>query len=230
MWYQKGKSLYNVCLPEYAGTNDKGEALYYVDTDNVDASGKQYTDRPGHKRDATTTNYSESTYYEQGSSLPDLFGGFSTSLRIGDFDASVTFDYQIGGKLYDQRYSSLMTPNQNSSGAGGNFHKDYIKSWTPDDPCQDVPRWQFGDKYTTARSTRFLTDASYLNFQSFTVGYTLPKFWKEISNMRVYVMGENLCFWSKRKGFDPRYGFSGNGSLGTYSPARNISGGIQVNF
>lgn len=230
MWYTEGGPLYNVCIPEYAGTNDKGEALYYVDTENVNPdTGKPYTDRPGTLRDGTTTNFNEATLYVQGSSLPKLFGGFGTTLRVGPVDASVTFDYQIGGKLFDQRYASLMSPT--ASGAGGsNFHKDYAKAWTPENPNQAIPRWQYGDQYTSSRSTRFLTNASYLNFQSFTVGYTLPKVWKEISKIRVYVMGENLCFWSKRKGFDPRYAFSGNNSVSTYSPIRNISGGIQVNF
>ncbi|MDE7155139.1 MAG: SusC/RagA family TonB-linked outer membrane protein [Muribaculaceae bacterium] len=230
MWYEVGKPLYNVMLPVYAGPNEQGEATYYVDSSNINPeTGAQYNDRPGTLKDDVTTNPNEATYYELGSSLPKLFGGFSTSLRLGKFDISATFDYQIGGKLYDQRYASLMSPD--ASGAGGsNFHKDYLKAWTPENTSSDIPRWQYGDQYTTARSSRFLTDASYLNFQSFMVGYTLPKFCKEISKIRVYAMGENLCFVSKRKGFDPRYAFSGNGSVPTYSPMRNISGGVQINF
>ena len=46
----------------------------------------------------------------------------------------------------------------------------------------------------------------------------------------VGVMGENLAFWSARKGLDPRFSFLGSGYVGTYSPIRNISGGIQVSF
>ncbi len=89
------------------------------------------------------------------------------------------------------------------------------------------------DQYTTASSNRFLTNASYLNFQSFTVGYTLPKIVVKkmgISNMRIYASGENLGFWSARKGLDPRYSFSGNESVNVYSPVRTITGGIQLTF
>ena len=43
-------------------------------------------------------------------------------------------------------------------------------------------------------------------------------------------MGENIAFWSARKGLDPRFSFLGSGNVGTYSPIRNISGGIQVSF
>ena len=52
-----------------------------------------------------------------------VFGGFNTTLRIHGFDASVSFDYQIGGKVQDFRYASLMSPNETSNGAGSAIHK-----------------------------------------------------------------------------------------------------------
>ncbi len=118
----------------------------------------------------------------------------------------------------------------NSGPNGSNWHKDWANSWSATNTTSDIPRWQYGDSYTVYKSNRFLTDASYLNFASFNVGYTLPSFWKEISNLRVYVQGENLCYWSKRKGFDPRYSYTSAASVSAYNPIRNISGGIQVNF
>ena len=77
-----------------------------------------------------------------------------------------------------------------------------------------------------------MTSASYLNFQSFTVGYTIPanKFFKEQPAVRIYAAGENLCFWSARKGLDPRYSYGGNTTVAVYSPTRNISAGIQFTF
>ena len=89
------------------------------------------------------------------------------------------------------------------------------------------------DQYTAARSNRFLTSAAYLNFQSFTVGYTLPKSWMTnlgIDKLRIYASGENLCFWSARKGLDPRYSYDGNTQVTVYSPVRTITGGIQLTF
>ena len=231
-WYEVGKPLYNVFCIEYAGVNENGEATYWYDEDLYGTADA--TRKPGKKHSGVTTNPNEATSYEQGSALPDLFGGFNTSIRLWDFDASVSFDYQIGGKVFDFRYASLMTPNETASGAGSAIHKDYIKSWSPNNTSSDIPRWQYGDKYTVfGQSSRFLTNASYLNFQSFTVGYTLPKRitqrWK-INKVRIYAAGENLCFWSARQGLDPRYSFDGNTSVSTYSPARNISGGIQLTF
>ncbi|MCS3057422.1 hypothetical protein NXV78_25785 [Bacteroides cellulosilyticus] len=54
----------------------------------------------------------------KGNVLPKLYGGFSTSLRVLDFDFSASFDYQIGDKVTDNRYASLMTPNETSASAG----------------------------------------------------------------------------------------------------------------
>lgn len=227
-WYREGGPLYNRFCAEYAGVNEKGEALYYMDST---LNGK--TDRPGTKRDLTTTNPNEATKYEQGSSTPAAFGGFGTSLSLYGFDFSVTFDYQLGGEIYDSRYSSLMGNIGDSGDAGSAIHVDILKSWSPNNTSSNIPRSMYGDQYTTATSDRFMTNASYLNFQSFTVGYTFPKKWLQnlgINKLRLYASGENLCFWSARKGLDPRYSFSSTESLNVYSPVRTIMGGIQLSF
>ena len=228
-WYEVGKPLYNMLLPEYAGVNEHGQALYYVDTD---VAVKDRSSFPNKKRNGTTTKISEASFYEQGSVLPKASGGFSTTVEAYGFDATFTFDYQLGGKVYDSRYASLMNPVE-SQPTGSNFHKDVLKSWTPNNTSSNIPRFQYGEDYSAKSSNRWLTNASYLNFQSFTVGYTLPRTLTErykISTLRVYVAGENLYFWSARKGFDPRYSFDGNKSVGVYSPTRNITGGLQVTF
>ena len=226
-WYEVGGPLYNAFCVEYAGVNEKGEATYWVD-ENL----KGVTSRPGKEHSYTTTDPNEATKYAQGSILPKLFGGFSTSLRLYDFDLSASFDYQLGGKIADNHYASLMGPNESGASAGSNIHKDYLKAWSPNNTSSDIPRWQYGDRYSVfGNSDRFLTNASYLNFQSFTVGYTVPKkLLKNIAKIRLYAAGENLCFWSARKGFDPRFSYEGNKDISAYSPVRNISGGIQLTF
>ena len=50
------------------------------------------------------------------------------------------------------------------------------------------------------------------------------------SKIRIYVMGENLKFWSARKGLDPRYDYAENTLVTVYSPVRTISGGFQLTF
>ena len=87
--------------------------------------------------------------------------------------------------------------------------------------------------YTSARSDRFLVDASYLNFQNVNFGYTFPsKLTRKmgVSNLRVYVSAENLFYLSARRGFDPRYSLAGYNNMSSYNPIRTVSGGISLTF
>ena len=233
-WYKVGGELNNVYLAHYEGVDEYGQAMFRKTIWKTDENGNYLLDSKGHRQVdhyTTTYDFNDATEYEHGCLMPDLFGGFSTSLRVGNFDVSATFDYQIGGQVYDMHYQSLIGSVDTSAGAGTTFHKDYKKAWSPNNTKSDMPRWQYGDDYSTASSDRFLTDASYLNFQSFAVGYTIPeKLFKNHLKMRIYVAGENLCFWSARQGLDPRYAFEGNTSVTGYSPARTISGGLQLTF
>lgn len=228
MWYKIGGPLYNYALPEYAGPNAQGEATYWMDD-----SMKGITNRPGKRHDSVTTNPNEATIYEQGSNLPKAFGGFGSSISAYGFDLNLTFDYQWGGKLYDYRYMSLMGNISSPSDVGVAIHEDVLKSWTYNNTSTSIPRARLNDTYTVARSARGLTDASYLNFQSFTVGYTIPaRLTKRISlsKIRVYAVGENLWIWSARQGLDPRLSYGSTSRTTGYVASRTFMGGLQVTF
>ena len=187
----------------------------------------------------TTDVYADADYYVVNeTTIAPVFGGFGTSVQAYGFDFAINFTYQIGGKHYDSTYASFMSP-PTSSTAGRNIHVDALESWTASNPSASIPRWQFDDLYTGSMSTRFLTDASYLNIQNINLGYTFPVKWTKaalINNLRLYVSAENVFYWSKRKGFDPRQtvGLASDGNIGInatrYSPIRTISAGISATF
>ena len=243
-WYEVDGPLNNYMSYAFAGLNDKGEALYYYDANLSPAGGKTNPDGTAitnvisvaaKEKSGTTTSIGEASRYASGSTLPKAYGGFGTNLRYKGFDASVTFDFQLGGKIYDSGYAKLMTPPTSTSDAGYTYHKDILNAWTPNNTETSVPRFWFGssEQYAAYNSDRWLTSAKYLNFQSFNVGYTLPRSLTQkiqVENVRVYASGENLCFWSARKGLDPRYSFGNTASTNVYSPIRTISGGIQFTF
>ena len=202
----------------------------------MDENGKLITNntsKAGQNKSGTTTKIGEASRYAGKSMLPKAYGGFGTTLTAYGFDVNVNFDYQIGGKIYDRQYANYMSNWVDNGDAGSAFHKDLLKSWTPNNTSSDIPRFQFGDQYTVTTCDRFLTSAAYLNFQSFSVGYSIPsKIVSQlgISKVRVYASGENLCFWSARKGLDPRYDYGSTEALASYSLMRTIMGGIQVSF
>lgn len=178
-------------------------------------------------------NTSEADYMEVGkTSLPDLYGGFGTTVAFYGFDLSVNFTYSIGGYAFDYGYYSTM--GSPGTSGGSNIHRDVLKSWTPEHKNTDIPRFRYQDLYTAGYCDRFLEDASYLNLQNINFGYTFPKRWLKklsIESLRIYLSCENVFYWSKREGFDPRQSFSGDDVSNTrYSPIRVISGGITLKF
>ena len=218
----EGVPLYSFYMREYAGVNEKGEATWWKDT--KDSEGN-VTGREA------STDYSNASRYLQKSALPKVYGGFSTSVSAYGFDASIAFTYQLGGLVYDSGYANFMSSPYGSIGV--NYHKDILNAWTPENTESTIPRFQYGDQYTTSTSDRFLTSASYLNIQNINVGYTLPseitkKF--GVSALRVYLACDNVVYWSKRRGLDPRYSFSGSTNYANYSPIRTISGGLNIVF
>ena len=131
----------------------------------------------------------------------------------------------------DSSYQAFMSGFQ-ASDIGQNMHRDLLNAWTPENTVTDVPRLSTTDQYTTATSDRFLISSNYLSLSNITVGYTLPEKWTSklyLHNVRLYFSGENVALWSKRKGLDPRQGFTSSQN-DTYSPIRCFSGGLRLSF
>lgn len=218
----EGLPLNTFLMPKYAGVNrENGLSMWYRDIveDGV-VVGRE-----------TTTDYSEATDYLCDDPTPALYGGFGTSLSFYNFDFSVSFTYSIGGLAYDSAYAAYMASP--GSSVGSNYHKDILKAWTPENPDSNIPRFVYNDQNTAASSDRFLTSASYLNLQNIQLGYTFPRKITEtikLSSLRLYVTCDNVVYFSRRRGLDPRQSFSGSTSAEVASPIRTISGGIKLTF
>ena len=233
----EGQSIYTWRIKDYAGVDQEtGEAMWYKNVFETDADGNEIKDDNGEKiwkGRETTKEYSEADYYlTEKTTVPKVQGGFGTQVRFYGFDLSINCSFQLGGKGYDSSYAQFMAAPTNQNG-GYNFHKDLLDSWTVDNPSATIPRFQYDDLYFSSSSTRFLTSSDYLNIDNINLGYTLPssltkKF--QVNSLRLYVACENVGYFSKRKGFDPRQGYSGSANATTYSPMRTISGGITVQF
>lgn len=215
--YREGESMYQVYLPKYAGVNpETGESQWALL--KPDADGK-----------TVTTSYATASENRFGSGdiLPKVYGGFGTSIAAYGFDLSVSFAYQLGGRILDYTYRSLMSV----SAQGSAMHKDMLNAWTPENKNTDVPRLNASDLYTNRLTDRFLTSSDYLSLQNITFGYTLPKNMTrklQIENVRLYFVADNVALWTARKGLDPRQGYVSADNV--YSPIRTISGGISLSF
>lgn len=231
-FYGEGLPIYTWRLYKYAGVDQNtGEALYYKKIFKTDDKNQIVKDANGNdivEKEITTTNAGEASYYTCGTSLPDAYGGFGTSLNAYGFDLSIDFNYQIGGNVLDGAYISAMNMNR-----GAQMHADLLNAWTPQNKNTDIPRLQYGDVNANKLSDRFLINGSYLCLQNITLGYTLPNRITTLlglEKMRIYAVGDNIWLWSKRQGLDPRQYIDGGAGNASYSPIRTISGGVSITF
>ena len=222
--YKVGGSLYEAYMYKYAGVDpETGKGLYYYKDENGEIQ--------------TTDIFSEADQFECGSVLPLVYGGFGTTLRVYGFDLSAQFSFQLGGMYYDGTYQSLM---HTDSSVGSAWHKDVLKSWSPENPDSDIPRLDGDTSIGQSPVDRFLISSDYLSINNVTIGYTFPDKWVsrlKIGGIRVYFTADNLAVASARKGLDPRYSIglgsftSGSGlNSGSYSAMRTLTGGLTITF
>ena len=190
--YKIGGSLYEAYMYKYAGVDpENGQALYY------------YIEEDGSI--GTTPVFSEADQFECGSVLPKLYGGFGTTARFYGFDISAQFSFQLGGRYYDGSYQSLM---HTDSSVGSAWHKDVLKSWSPENPESNIPRLDGDTSVGQSPVDRFLISSDYLSINNITIGYTIPDRWSEkikVQDIRIYFAADNLAVASARKGVDPRF-------------------------
>ncbi|MBR2162531.1 MAG: SusC/RagA family TonB-linked outer membrane protein [Bacteroidales bacterium] len=231
----EGLPLNTFLMPKYAGVDKtNGLPMWYKTIVQEDEHGDPVLDENGKEiilGQTTTTDYSEATDYLCDDPTPFLYGGFGTSFNFYGFDLAASFTYSLGGLTYDGGYAGYMAPPGGT--VGSNFHEDVLKAWTPENKDSDIPRFVYNDQNINGSSDRFLVPASYLNFQNAQFGYTFPartlsKY--NISRLRLYMMCDNIWYWSYRQGLDPRQSFSGDTSAENYSPVRTVSFGINLTF
>ena len=234
----EGHSIYEFWLRQWWGVNpDNGDGLYVFDAENnTDANGKisssaakTIVEKDGQ---LLTNSYQYAKYDFSGSAVPKVFGGFNFKVGYRDFDLSAVFSYAIGGKVLDTGYAGLMAVDE----LGWAVSPDLSRAWTTPGQITDVPRNDLNSTHATSigqsYSTRWLTDASYLNLRTVTLSYNLPKSILKnihIKNARVNVSAENLFMIKARQGLNPQANSSGV-TYNEYMPAKNITLGLNVSF
>jgi TonB-linked SusC/RagA family outer membrane protein len=217
-----GQDLYAFYLRQWAGVDPlDGAGLFEpnagVTTDLRTVDGRVLT---------TNINNARSDY--SGSAIPDLYGSVNNLFTYKNFTFSFLITYQIGGKFLDQEYQGLMGLSYGSA-----IHADAAKSWTTPGQVTDIPRLDIARTTVfNGTSSRFLMDASYINFKNANLSFELPKSWLqyvEVANARIFVAAENLALISKRKGMNPTESFNGLNDS-NYLPSRNISFGIKLSL
>ncbi len=213
----EGGSIYDFYLVEWAGVNpENGNPQWYRYNENNEK--------------IITEDYSSaktSDKVKSGSSLPDVSGGFQSSLSYKRIELSTSFAYVIGGKLYNGDKVFLL----HEGSAGKTWSADMLNRWTPENPYTDIPKLTTSPKSSwTNQSTRFLADRSFLRLKTLTLSYELPK--KTLAGIglntaNIFIQAENLLTLTKEQGLDPEQTFDGT-TYYRYPAMKTVSIGVNV--
>ena len=164
--------------------------------------------------------------------IPEISYGFGVSASWKGIDLSVFFqgaghlDRIIGG-------ASFYGASENIWDKGQIFAEVADLRWTVDNPDPNAiyPRFAVTKVANNQQaSTYWQRDCSFMRLKNAEIGYTFPKKWfakAGITNVRLYVTGNNLLTFSKFKLWDPEIE-TANGMK--YPQMRTCAVGLNVNF
>ncbi|MCB9080095.1 MAG: TonB-dependent receptor [Lewinellaceae bacterium] len=165
-----------------------------------------------------------------GSPIPKLIYGFNLGVDIAGFDFSADFNGVSGNKILNAKkmFRGFGIPN---------FESSFLDRWTGAGSSTTEPRITNGGYPNFVVSDHFLEDGSFLRLRSMQIGYTLPKATTQrlgISNLRVYVSGNNLFTWTDYSGYTPEVASENVLQVGVdrgiYPIARTLLAGINLSF
>ncbi|MDR1552478.1 MAG: TonB-dependent receptor [Prevotellaceae bacterium] len=233
---EEGKEIYTYYLPKSAGVDPATGALLYWAYKKKEENGVELRDAnkhpipiPGSDYITSDRDLANTCKYYFGSRQPKLTGAFSSDFVIfKNFDVSFLTTFSIGGKIYENRFASIMQPRLHLSEAF--FSNQTLRRWQKPGDITDVPRLEV--EPSALATDRFLINASYFAVKNVTVGYTLPeKITKkiDIKSLRVFCTLDNFIMFNYLNGMDPQYNFTGSTAY-TYAPTRSFSIGLDINF
>ncbi|MEX2369415.1 MAG: SusC/RagA family TonB-linked outer membrane protein [Bacteroidales bacterium] len=139
-----------------------------------------------------------------GSSLPQFYGGFETSLSYKRFTLGIVFQFVYGNNIFNyvryqnERMSTL--DNQSSS---------TLNRWQFDGHITDIPRAAYDDLIGNSDfSTRWIEDGSYARLKNISLSYKMPDEFLVFRAAEIYISVNNLFTLSKYLGYYPEFAFS----------------------
>lgn len=229
-----GHDLNSWYLREWAGVDtNNGDPLWYVT--KKDADGNSYK--------GTTNNYNAADRAFIGSATPKFIGGLGNEFSYKNFSLNAFINFVSGNKVYNSNRELF-----DADGAYPQYNSMVLKEgWSrwekPGDQATHPKAVVNGNRNAYKPSSRFLEDGSYIRLRNVTLAYNLPESFNQklkVSNIRLFVSGDNLVTLTKFSGMDPEVsqlddpdgnGGPSNGVIGMKYPiSKKILFGVNVSF
>ena len=242
----EGYSLYDFYIRDWAGVDPaNGTAMWYQyyydengngaidDGEGISSLFEYQQENPGNAVSKTVTKtYADATQKFIGkSAIPKFRGALRLNGHYKSIEVSAQFIYSLGGYAYDAAYAVLMN---NDNIGGNNWSTDILDRWQNAGDITNVPRLSNNfDTNVNSSSSRFITSSDFLALNNVRIGYTFPSSLTErikISNLNVFVSGDNLFLLSAKDGFNPSTSEAGTSDMYRYSPLSTFTMGLNVKF
>lgn len=144
-----------------------------------------------------------------GVEVPPHNYGVSVFMKYKNFDLNMLGTGQSGGQQQwtgNGTYHNFVRPFEITAG--------FLRNrWNGEGTSNLYPRIVAGDPNNNARfSTLLIESTNYFRIQNIQLGYTLPQTVLDkldISNLRVYLAGQNIATFTDFQGYDPQTGYGG---------------------
>ncbi len=174
-----------------------------------------------------------------GNPHPDLTAGLNIGVSYQAFDFTAFFFGSFGNDIFNSTKQFTIF-RQFDTNADRRLVTD---AWTPQNPNTDLPALDINDTESRRPSSFYVEDGSYIRLAQLQLGYTFPgNFGGDVlSNLRVYVQGQNLFTITDYSGLDPALSSFGTGNsdaddlfmgvdFGNYPTTRIFMVGVNASF
>lgn len=198
-----GGDFYQLYLVGFAGADPaNGESLWYKDG----------------TKSQTTNDYTQAKQFNQGSALPDWFGGLTNTVELKGVSLSFQLYGNFGNRIYDNWGSNAYTDGASGFGPTNSLPRFYYENrWQNPGDQNKLPKVVYRGSQSGSsnhHSTRYLYDGDFIRLRDITLAYELPKVvlgHLKLSSARFYIRANNLYTYikDKRITFDPEVGIEG---------------------
>ncbi len=214
--------------------NANGDKVYYQ---YYAASGTyNYSTTPDGTTKASNVSSADAVMYKP--TTPKFYGGFESNFKYKNFELSSLFTFQAGNYIYYGTNAGLHDNRWWNNGV------DVLTdTWlNPGDTDKKYAKPVYGDNVSNGSSYPLdinVFKGDYLKLKTLTLAYNLPKSVLsdyKISNVKLYVSGQNLLILTAYPGPDPEVSSNGNSTLGqgvdrnTVGSARTFVFGLNIVF
>ncbi|MBO9660394.1 MAG: SusC/RagA family TonB-linked outer membrane protein, partial [Chitinophagaceae bacterium] len=168
-----GKPIGQFFTLSYAGKDENGIS--------------QFNKRDGTKTTGMGLPLGGTDYWYSGSPQPKLMMGWSNSFRYRNWDLNFFFRSVLGHKLFNATRADL----------------SYVTAAAVNNILVSASSDKITDTKNSYYSDRYIESGSFVRLDNATLSYNFAKPVKGISNLRVYVTGNNLMTITGYSGIDP---------------------------